>query len=316
MRSSAIVMNAFRPEPPTASASDLWRKAARYAVAQPFIIDKTPFYEKMARLIAQAKMTPQVVAELGVGTGGFLEYAAQSGVWPQARLLGCDLSWEMLELARAQLAAAGERARLIGGVNALDPAGAFYRDELRAGSADVVALSQFEHHAPNAVDSPMAARLARSGLAFVDKAALRRLAFSRLRPGGWLFVIDDYAAATEEQNRQWQQAWDAHVVAMFARPEVIARLAETDAAWAAQIAQSYSPDRPHGERLVFAARARQQRRLRRCEEIQPLAEARADFAQLFAGGECGCIPHPLAGAHPQFYLFWGRKKTDESFYRE
>jgi len=267
----------------------------------------------MMRMVAvPGADAPRRLAELGVGTGGFLEAVARRGIWPEAELVGCDRSAARIAVAGETLRSLGRGARLCAGVNALDAGDSFYREVAAAGSADVVVLSQFEHYAPNDRGSALAARLAREGRPFGTKAEVRRLAHSRLRPGGWLFVIDDYKADTPEEQDAWDRAWDAHVVAQWARPDVIAGLRAVDPVWAARLARHYDPARPWEERLRLAARARARRRRRDGEELQSLAAACGDFHALFDGGAHGLLPHPQAASHPQFFLHWGRAAGAEA----
>ncbi len=284
--------------------------ARRYAVLQPAIVDKSPLFEAMVGLVeARGGVAPSRVVELGVGTGGFLEEVARRRLWPESTLIGCDLRAAPLAMARERLAAHGREAVLCAGVNALDPGDAFYAHIAPAGSADMLVLSQFEHYAPNHAGGPLAQRHAREGRRASTKAELRRLAASRLRPGGWLFVIDDYGAATPREQAEWDRAWDAHVVRAFADPELHRRLRAVDPAGAESLARRYGAARPWAQRLALAARARARRRHRDAEELQPLAEALGDFVRIFGADAAGVIPHPAAGACPQFRLFWGRKKA-------
>jgi len=283
------------------------RAARRYAVMQPVIVDKEPLFERLFRLVAGVWPDgPGRVVELGMGTGGCLESVVRRGLWPGAELIGCDLSAERVAVAGESLAASGREVRLCAGVNALDAGQAFYREVVPAASVDVVILSQFEHYAPNHGASVLAGRLAGMGRRFSTKAELRRLAASRLRPGGWLMVIDDYEAATADEQAAWHRAWDGRVVDELARPEVGARLAAVDAEWTSRVVRRYGAGRPRDERLALAARARRRRRWRDLEETEPLVSAADDFCALFGGGACGVVRHPEPSLFPQFHLLWGR----------
>jgi hypothetical protein len=197
-------------------------------------------------------------------------------------------------------------ATLHANVNALDTEDPFYFQVAPQGGADVIALSQFEHYAPNSEASPLADRLTQAGQPWCTKSALRRLARSRLRPGGWLFVIDDYEADTEVEQEGWDRAWDAHVVKNFSLPCVREAMATVDPAWADALARRYDPARPLARRLALAARARTRRRHRDGEETQSLTVAREDFQAVFGEKNCGFLPHPSTSTHPQFFLLWGR----------
>lgn len=286
------------------------REARRYAAVQPFIVNKAPLFEAMVRLVETAGPPPRRVVELGVGTGGFLEAIAAQGRWPEAECIGADLSAARIAVARCTMAEFGRSATLWAGVNALDADDDFYAQVARPGGADMVVLAQFEHYAPNDGSSMLARRLEQDGRPFCTKQAMRRLAASRLRPGGWLFVIDDYGADTAGEQASWNQAWDAHVVAEFARDEVRLVMDRIDPSWTAGLARRYDTARPLPQRLALAARARTRRRHRDGEEIQPLAGARADFQMIFGEGNCGMVPHPNDAAHPQFFLLWGRVATE------
>ena len=296
------------------STCDLQRTAheaaRRYAVLQPVIVDKEPlFAEVMRRVEAAGVGVPERVVELGVGSGGFLEAVAAGGGWPGAWLAGCDLSEGQSRVAAGRLAELGRPAHFWGGVNALDETSSFYHEVVPSGSVDVVVLSQFDHYAPDADDSWLAAALRARGRVFTTKSGLRRLARSRLRPGGWLMVIDDFAADSPQLQAEWSRAWDAHVVRALAAPEVLARLAAVDPEWSVRLAHHYAPGRPVTERLALAARARSRRRRRDLEETQSLGAAMTDFATLFDDGAWGVVPHPDQASFPQFFLFWGRVPT-------
>lgn len=294
---------------PTVDAAAL-KAAWRYAAVQPFIVDKRPMFEAMVRLVDAAGPAPQRVIEWGVGTGGFLEALARSAHWPEAELAGCDLSPARIAVASQTMARLARSATLHANVNALNPADPFYSQVAPPSSADIIALSQFEHYAPNSEASPLADRLRQADQPWCTKSALRRLARSRLRPGGWLFVIDDYAADTEEEQNGWDHAWDVHVVKNFSRSSVREVMAAVDPAWADALARRYDPARPLARRLALAARARTRRRHRDGEEIQSLTAAREDFQAVFGEKNCGILPHPSASTHPQFFLLWGRVATE------
>jgi SAM-dependent methyltransferase len=294
------------PAPTSRPDPDALRAARRYAALQPSIVDKSPFFDAMVRMVEAAGSPPERIVELGIGTGGFVEAAARRRTWPAAECVGCDLSAARIAVAREMLENLGAGAQLRAGVNALDAADPFYDDVVPPGSADVVVLSQFEHYAPNDDGSALAGWLRQAGRRYCPKAALRRLARSRLRPGGWLFVIDDYGAGTPAEQDVWSRAWDAHVVRELSQPEVLQAVARFDPKWAATLARSYDASRPWEERLALAARARERRRHRDGEETQSLVAARADFAALFADGDHGMVPHPQTTTHPQFFLHWGR----------
>lgn len=282
--------------------------AKRYALLQPLIIDKGPLFEWMIQQVASSHPTsPERIIELGVGTGGFLEEVARRSQWLETTLIGCDRAVAPLAVARERLAAHGRSAILCGGVNALDPHDAFYGHLAPPASADVVVLSQFEHYAPNHKDSPLARRLSEEGRTACPKAALRQLAASLLRPGGWLFVLDDYSADTPDEQALWEAAWDAQVVRALSEPQLHRKLATFDPAGAATLARRYSINRPLTQRLALVARARSRRRHRDFEEIQPLTDAQADFRELFKVGRTGVTAHPAAASYPQFFLLWGRR---------
>lgn len=292
---------------PATPATPALTAARRYAVLQPLIVEKRPFFEMINGMIEASGTKPARVVELGVGTGGFLEAVARARWWPQASLVGADLSPERIAVARETMAALGRAVALHDGVNALDADDPFYENAVPPTSADVVVLAQFEHYAPNDETSPLARRLSQTGRAWCPKAALRRLAASRLRPGGWMIVIDDFAAETAEKQANWDRAWDAHVVREFSSASVRQALDPIDPEWAAALARRYHPDRPLAQRLALAARARARRRHRDAEEVQELDLAWGDFRELFAEGQCGLVPHPDTAGHPQFYLMWGRR---------
>ena len=291
-----------RTEPDAAALAAAWR----YAALQPFIVDKRPLFDEAVRLIGAGGSSPASLLDLGVGTGGFLETVAAAGVWPHARLVGVDLCEARLEVARSTFSAHGRAVELHGGVNALDADGWVYQHVAPPASADVVVLSQFEHYAPNSPTSPLAERLARQGRAWCTKHDLRRLAASRLRPGGWLVVVDDYAAESDALQDAWDRAWDTHVVRSLAGAEARAALAAVDPMSAEALLHRYREARPWAQRLALAARARSRRRHRDGEEIERLEAARQDFENLFGAGRCGVVAHPDATAHPQFFMLWGR----------
>lgn len=295
-----------RSNPDAAALSAAWR----YAALQPFIVDKRPLFDEAIRLVNAGGASPSAVLELGVGTGGFLDALASAGAWPEARLIGVDLSESRLVVARTALSSVGRAVEWHGGVNALDAAGECYRRSVPPGSMDVVVLSQFEHYAPNHRSSPLADRLARLGSAWCSKPELRRLAVSRLRPGGWLIVIDDYGADSPDQQAAWDHAWDAHVVRSLASEAAQAALAAVDPVGAETLLCRYRATRPWALRLALAARARSRRRHRDGEEIEALGDARADFERLFGSGDCGVVAHPKAATHPQFHLLWGRRRVE------
>jgi len=293
-------------DPDAAALTRAWR----YAALQPFIVDKRPLFDEAIRLVDDGGTSPAAVLELGVGTGGFLEAVAVAGAWPGARLIGADLSEARLVVARTVLSSVGRAVDLHGAVNALDAASAFYHRRVPPGSMDVVVLSQFEHYAPNHRTSPLADRLARLGGAWCSKPELRRLAVSLLRPGGWLILIDDYAADSPAQQAAWDQAWDAHVVRSLASHEAREALGAVDPVGAEALLCRYRDTRPWVARLALAARARSRRRHRDGEEVEALGAARRDFEQLFGADGCGVVAHPNAAAHPQFYLLWGRRPVE------
>ncbi len=303
-------------------------QARWYAATQPFIVDKTPFYEHIARdLFAapsrRAHHLPRLT-EIGVGPGGFLGHAAAQGWLPADwHVLGGDLSPAMLAEAqrffathhrptaivpaeRSPLSPDTPGLTLVSGVEALQPTSPFYAHWLPPASQDAIVLSQFEHYAPNAEDSPLARRLRAAGRPWLTKAALRRWLVTRLRPGGTLWVLDDYAADSPALHRQWDAAWDAHVATQWSRPETIASLARVDATAAARLARHHAPSRPLAGRLALVTRTRERRRYRAGEEIQPLDDAWADFQALFGVGHCGRISHSNQVAFPQFFLFFGK----------
>jgi SAM-dependent methyltransferase len=283
--------------------------ARRYAALQPFIVDKEPLFDAMIELVETRGTRPSRIIELGVGTGGFLGRVARTGVWPVASLVGADLSGARIEVAGETMASLGRPATLCAGVNALDAADPFFENTVPPGTADMVVLAQFEHYAPNDQGSSLAWRLTQAGSAWCTKSELRRLAWSRLRPGGWLFVIDDYAAGTAELQACWDRAWDAHVVREFAGEAVRRALKPVGRFRTEFPARGYHPKRPLEERLALAARARSRRRHRDGEEVQALSVAYADFRELFGGASCGLVPHPATESHPQFYLLWGRRSS-------
>ncbi len=294
------------PEVAVADAAAL-AAARRYAVLQPFVVDKEPLFRAMMHLVEEAGVTPARVVELGVGTGGFLEAVARAGVWPQAGLVGADLEAARLVVAHESLAALDRPVTLCGGVNALDAGDPFYRVTVPPGSADVVVMAQFEHYAPSDPGSALARRLTREGRAWCTKAALRRLAWSRLRPGGWLFVIDDYAAEDADQQARWDRAWDAHVARELSGEPVRQAWHARGLGAAVLRGRGYHPGRPLDERLALAARARRRRRHRDGEEVQRWSEAMDDFRALAGDGGCGLVPHPATASHPQFFLLWARR---------
>jgi SAM-dependent methyltransferase len=289
--------------PDAAALAAAWR----YAVLQPLVVDKGPLFRAMIRLVELGGVVPGRVVELGVGTGGFLEAVARAGVWPGASLVGADVAVERLMVARETLAALGRSAMFCDGVNALDAGDPFYVGPVPAGSADVVVMAQFEHYAANGPESGLARRREREGRVWCTKAALRRLAWARLRPGGWLFVIDDYAAGSAELQARWDRAWDAHVVRQLTGERVRGALQAHGLSGAAWRGGGYDPGRPWSERLALAARVRRRRRHRDGEEVQPWSDAFEDFRVLGGAGGCGLMPHPAVASHPQFFLMWARR---------
>lgn len=310
--------------PPAAGLTP--QQARWYAATQPFIIDKTPLFARAAEAVFAVSAATRQVTEIGIGPGGFLAQAVARGwLQPEDRLLGLDLSAAMVAEAHRALAAQGwptasltaealdssplppSYALLVSGLNALAIEDPQLNRLLPPASQDVLILSQVEHYAPNTPSSPLARRLTAIGWPWVDKAKWRRWLVSRLKPHGWLVVIDDYAAPDEEENERWLTAWDAHVARQWARPEVIAQLSATDPAAAARLAQHHAPTRPWAERLTLVRRVREWRRRRTAEEVQPLAEARADWENLFGPEHAWIIPHPHQEAFPQFFLLLGQK---------
>jgi hypothetical protein len=219
------------------------------------------------------------------------------------------MSSARIQVARETMDLLGRSAELWSGVNALDGGDPFFERVVPPGTADVVVLSQFEHYAPNDDRSPLARRLDLAGRVWSTKAALRRFAASRLRPGGWLVVVDDYAAETTEAQARWDRAWDAHVVDQIARAEVVKALAGLDPRWAESIGRRYAGSRPWELRLQLVARARARRRHRDREEVQTLRAACDDFREIFGARNHGRLAHPAAAAHPQFHLLWGRRPS-------
>lgn len=314
--------------PPLPPAVALTPTQARwYAATQPFIVEKEPLFAHAAHAVLTPSTRPRSITEIGIGPGGFLAHAAAHR-WLRApdRLMGVDLSAAMIQEARQSLAAHGcevvtmsaealearplpERAALlVSGLNALDVDHPRWARLLPPSSQDVIVLSQAEHYAPNSADSPLAHRLTAVGLPWVDKAAWRRWLMSRLKPKGWLVVIDDYAAPTEEENQRWLAAWDAHVARQWARAEVISQLAATDAAAAARVARHYHPKRPWSERLALVRRVRERRRRRAAEEVQPLPDTRESWQTLFTPGHWQMMPHPNQEAFPLFFLWLGQRE--------
>jgi SAM-dependent methyltransferase len=284
-------------------------EARRYAALQPFIVDKGPLFDALLGLVGGGDREPGRVVELGVGTGGFLEAVARAGAWPRASLVGADMCSARIQVAREIMESLGRPADLWFGVNALDAGDPFFERVVPAGTADVVVLSQFEHYAPNDDRSPLARRLDQAGWIWSSKAALRRFAASRLRPGGWLFVVDDYAAETTEAQARWDRAWDAHVVDQFARAEVVESLTALDPHWAESMGRRYAGSRPWEVRLQLVARARARRRHRDREEVQTLRAACEDFREIFGAQNHGRLAHPMVSVHPQFHLLWGRRPS-------
>ncbi len=280
---------------PAASRLPEVAAARRYAATQPFIVDKTPFFERLADEIADGP-----VVELGVGPGGFLAWASGR---TEARLIGCDASPGMISLARA----AAPRAEWHAEVDLLDVDAPFYKNLPRA---RLIVLSQAEHYAPNGAASPLAARLVAAGRPATAKPALRRHLALLLAPGGVLAVIDDFRADDAGTDAEWTSAWDAHVVRQFADPAVVAAVGSTDPAAAAHLRKHYAATRPESERLQLARRARERRRVRQWEETQRWSEAQADFAAVFGEGNVWCMRHPSGATHPSFFMLCGRRVSE------
>jgi SAM-dependent methyltransferase len=299
------------PSPDHPAARVTLEQALRYQATQRFIVPRTPFFQRIADLCGEEQ---QAIFEPGCGTGGFLEFWAAgarrsgfAGRTDSSSLLGCDISSAMVGLAASRLRLGSTSVRLVSGVDALDLQSQFYHHEIPAGGFSLVVLSQFEHCAPNDPESPLARQLRALGLRAMTKSDLRRFLWSLLRPGGWLFVIDDFRAADVEDEAAWSQAWDRHVVRQFADRSVIDLVAAQDAVTAQCLARHYGLERPEHQRFALARRARERRRIRNFEETQRLNDARRDFSEIFGPKNIGVEPHPSAATHPQFFLLWGRR---------
>jgi SAM-dependent methyltransferase len=282
-----------------------------YDVTQPFIIGKEAFFERIVELCGPG---PQAVLEPGCGPGGFLEFwirRVRSGrACAPATLVGCDVSAAMIERAAEKLRPfANVPVRLLAGVDFLDPGSRFHVDEMPPGGFSLVVLSQSEHYAPNHRGSPLERRHAARGRRPLVKPELRRRMASVLRPGGHLVVIDDFRHGRVEEEAGWSAAWDRHVVGRFSDPAVVDSIRRRDPATSARIADHYAGARPEPQRLALARRARELRRARNWEETERLDRALEDFAAIFGAGNTGVMNHPDSGAHPQFFMLWGRRAT-------
>lgn len=159
-----------------------------------------PRYDEMlSQLVRYLPDSPHDVLELGCGTGALTVRLARR--YPGARLSAIDGSKEMVEIARARLAA--DRIETAAFSVAL-----FEELDLPADGHDLIASNMSLHHVAD--KAPFYAKLQRA-----------------LRPGGLLVVGDELQGATPEVERLHWDAWlaFAHQPGHLTEPEV-ARIGE------------------------------------------------------------------------------------------
>ncbi|PON12568.1 hypothetical protein C2W62_38925, partial [Candidatus Entotheonella serta] len=134
-------------------------------------------HEMILNMLPFSPQTTFRVLELGLGTGNLTEKLLDR--FPESRVVGYDLSGEMLARARAKLTGAGPRADL--------HQGDISRVAFDGGPFDAVMSSIAVHHVPPP-----------------DKPTLFQCIHDVLRPGGVLVLGDSFQAATSELSDRYR----------------------------------------------------------------------------------------------------------------
>ncbi len=134
-------------------------------------------HEMILNMLPFSPQTTFRVLELGLGTGNLTEKLLDR--FPESRVVGYDLSGEMLARARAKLTGAGARVEL--------HQGDISRVAFDGGPFDAVMSSIAVHHVPPP-----------------DKPSLFQRIHDVLRPGGVLVLGDSFQAATSELSDRYR----------------------------------------------------------------------------------------------------------------
>jgi hypothetical protein len=199
---------------------------------------------------------------------------------------------------------------LASGVDCLDSASPIHRDHLAPERFSLVVVSQFQYYFPNSRSSPLARRLESHGVAISTKAGFRRFCHRLLRPGGMVFIIDDFSGRTEAEEEAWNQAWDRHVVRQLTSPEVIGVITDADPRFAREIQRRYDPERGETGLVAMARRIRQRRRRFCREEIESIDATIGDMRERFGAATTGIMAHPAPHTPPNFFTAWAEKTRD------
>jgi SAM-dependent methyltransferase len=299
-------------------------RARSHILTQPFVVSKEPFFRRILDELDRRRESlcadgVLAVFEPGCGHGLFFDRLIEHvGRWnglARLELTGADLSSEMILHAAGHVHASSRFATmncdvslvLASGVNCLDAGTPFHRDHLAPESFSLIMVSQFQHYFPNSPSSPLARRLELQGVNFSTKHEFRRHCHRLLRPGGMVFIIDDFRGRTEVEDEAWNRAWDRHVVRQFTSRRVIESIRKSDPRLAREIQRRYNPARGEAELVAVARGIRERRRMFCREEIETLDDALVDLREIFGGANSGVMAHPAGESHPNFFMVWAEK---------
>jgi ubiquinone/menaquinone biosynthesis C-methylase UbiE len=148
-----------------------------------------PHYEEMLAVAADSiPANARTIVDLGIGTGALAGRCARRA--RAATIVGIDSDGEILKMARRRL---GSRAELL--------CGSFLRVPLPR--CDAVVASLALHHIASVA----------------AKARLYSRIHAALRPRGVLVTVDCHPAGDPDLAREHQQAWTAHLLKSYTKPE-------------------------------------------------------------------------------------------------
>lgn len=305
------------------------QKAKIYMIIQSCIVDKTPFYKHMVKLLegANTKGWNNSVFVPGIGPGKDVVFLHENFFSPKKKnlhVLGIDYSTPMVKAAKENILHSKGKSNIIGGLksrlnlllkenilNAYIPMSNFERQQIQpCGPSEVIPYpmekpsyiiaSQVEHYFPNNDESPLFKKYEERNSKVLTKKGFMECCKDIAADQGIYFSIDDFIDKNPLIQKQNERIWDTYIAKNLGRAEIISGIKKIDKKLAEKIEENYGIHLNENLRTTNAQRNRVRRREHDYEEIRTLNEHIDDIIEVFGeNAQIDIIQHPKL---PNFYM--------------
>ena len=279
-------------------------RARSYLLTQPYIIDKTPFHNKILEILEDIRKDEINIFIPGIGNGSFINYLIQNQnilSCKSINIVSADISNEMITsffLNNGDLlqkySNISIKIKIYSGANLVSKNDPFYSlFEKEFDQYDIVLSSQFEHYFPNSNQSDLFNVLNDKISNIFLKFEFRNYMKNFIAKNGYYITIDDFKFYDERENESNTIGWDKYVLKNFTDPQVINNIRAIDSKVAKKIEELYNKSFSEKELLQKIQSRRAFRRQVCLEEIESFDDSIKIFSAIYGIENTNLFYHPI-----------------------